>query len=321
MITYALITLAVLIVLELAYFAVAKHFNIVDRPNERSSHHKEVLLGGGVIFFLSVAYYFFTHQFAFPLFFTGLALLTVISFVDDLRGLSSWLRLLAQLGAISVAFYLQLNGIDLWKIILIVIVFTGILNVYNFMDGINGMLAAYSLVVMGTFGYIELFELHFVDPAFLLTLMLAVLVFGFFNFRRQARCFSGDVGSIAMGFITLFLLVSFVKASPSASPSVSYLTLIIVFLADGVLTITKRFLTGKNIFEPHREHLYETLVNELKVPHIAVSSGYAVLQFVINVGYFIVADKNLYCFVCTVLLVLAYGLYFFFFNRKMAAEK
>ena len=120
-----------------------------------------------------------------------------------------------------------------------------------------------------------------------------------------------------MGLIVLFLLVSYVKAMPSASPSVSYLTFIIVFLADGGLTLLKRYLNGRNVFQPHREHLYETLVNELHVPHLRVAVGYALLQLLINVGFFLVADKNLYIFVCMVFLVLFYGLFFFYLNRKM----
>ncbi len=314
---YSLIAFVVLLALELLYFVVARRFHVVDRPNERSSHKKVTLRGAGVVFYLAVLLYSLTHGMAFYHFLIGASLLAVVCYADDVRDVPSWLRMLTQLAALIVAFYIPVQGIELWKILLIIIVFTGILNIFNFLDGINGMLAAYSLVVVGTFGYIDLFQIHFVDFEFIVTVFASILVFGFFNFRNHARCFSGDVGSVVMGLIVLFLLVSYVKAMPSASPSVSYLTFIIVFLADGGLTLLKRYLNGRNVFQPHREHLYETLVNELHVPHLRVAVGYALLQLLINVGFFLVADKNLYIFVCMVFLVLFYGLFFFYLNRKM----
>ena len=313
---YSLIAFVVLLALELLYFVVARRFHVVDRPNERSSHTKVTLRGAGVVFYFAVLLYSLAHGMAFAHFLIGASLLAVVCYVDDVRDVPSWLRMIAQLTALVVAFYIPVQGIELWKILLIIIVFTGILNIVNFMDGINGMLAAYSLVVVGTFGYIELFQIHFIDFEFIVTVLASIIVFGIFNFRKQARCFSGDVGSVVMGLIILFLLVSYVKAMPSASPSVSYLTFIIVFLADGGLTLLKRYLNGRNVFQPHREHLYETLVNELHVPHLRVAVGYALLQLLINVGFFLVADKNLYIFVCMVVLVLFYGLFFFYYNKK-----
>lgn len=313
---YYLFAFIALLLLELLYFRLARMFNIVDTPNYRSSHTRPVLLGGGIIFFLSLLFYFFTNQFSFPFFMMGATVVAVVSFVDDLRGVPSYLRLLAQVLAIGLCFGMQVVGMELWKDLLIMIVFVAVLNIFNFMDGINGMLALSSLVFLATFGLMDLFLLPFIDIRFIVTVFLSVLLFAFFNCRRKARCFSGDVGSVVMGLIVLFVLVSYVKASPSATPSVSYLTFVMVFLADGGLTVLKRFLNGKNIFQPHREHMYETLVNELKVPHLKVSVGYALVQAAINGGYFLVSDKNLYCFVCAVLLVLVYGLFFFFFNRK-----
>ena len=313
---YYIIATVAIIALELLYFFVAKKFHIVDRPNERSSHHKEVLLGAGIIFYLALLFYSLTNGIPYPNFLIGLSALAIISYIDDLRQLPSWLRLFAQLFAVLFSFWFDINALEIWQIMLLVIVFAGILNIYNFMDGINGMLAAYSLVVVGTFGYLDLFETPFIEPEFIATVVIAILVFGFFNFRTKARCFSGDVGSISMGLIILFFLVRYVKAIPSEGINVSTLCFIIVFLADGGLTIAKRFLSGRNILAAHREHAYETMVNDLKVPHLCVSAGYALLQLIINIGYIMVADKNLYTLIVAFLLVVAYGLFFFFGNRS-----
>lgn len=312
---YIIATIAV-IALELLYFFLAKKFHIVDRPNERSSHHKVVLLGAGIIFYLAVLFYSLTNGIPYPNFLIGLSVLAIISYIDDLRPMPAWLRLFAQLFAVLISFWLDVYALEIWQIVLLVVVFSGILNIYNFMDGINGMLAAYSLVVVGTFGYIDLFDHRFVELQFIATVMIAILVFGFFNFRTKARCFSGDVGSISMGLIILFLLVRYVQSVPGGGYNVSRLCFVIVFLADGGLTIAKRFLSGRNILAAHREHAYETMVNDLKVPHLYVSAGYALLQLVINVGYIMVADKNLYTLVVAFMLVVAYGLFFFFGNRS-----
>ena len=322
---YYILSAFALIALELFYFFLAKKFHIVDRPNERSSHHRVVLLGAGVIFYLAVLFYSLTH-FSSSLcaagmphllgFLIGISALAIISYVDDLHPLPSWLRLITQLAAVVVTFWGDIFAIEIWQLLLLVVLFTGILNVYNFMDGINGMLAAYSLVVVGTMGYIDLFVIPFVDIELIATIMIAILIFGFFNFRTKARCFSGDVGSITMGLIVLFLLVRYVKALPETGVSVSILCLISVFLADGLLTVAKRFLSGRNIFEAHREHAYETMVNELKIPHLYVATGYALLQLIINVGYLMVPDKNLYTLIVALFLVLFYGLFFFYCNKR-----
>ena len=312
---YYIITIVALLAFELLYFWVAKRLHIVDRPNERSSHHRVALLGAGILFYFAILFYSCTHGFPYPRFLIGATLLAVVCYADDLRPLPSWLRMAVQIAAVVMMLYSSLPTLQIWQTLLTVIVFVAILNVYNFMDGINGMLAAYSLVVLGTFAYMALSIQNFIDIEFLATLFIALLIFAFFNFRTNARCFSGDVGSIVMGLTVVFLLTRYDAAIPDNGENVSYMCFIIVFLADGLLTVAKRFLNGKNILEAHREHMYETLVNNLHVPHLRVAASYALLQAAINVGYFLVPDKNLYTFVVALLLVLAYGLFFFYCRR------
>lgn len=313
---YYIIAFITIVALELLYFWVAGRMNIVDRPNERSSHRKPVLLGGGIIFWLAVLFWSLTHGLAYGSFVVGLSMLAIVSYVDDLRPLPSWLRMIVQAGAVVVSFWGDIHALELWQLVLFVVLFVGVLNVYNFLDGINGMLAGYSLVVAGTFLFIDIFMRRFIELDLAVTMVFSVLVFGFFNFRKKARCFSGDVGSICMGLIVLFLMVRYVQSVPGTGLNVSRICFIIVFLADGLLTVAKRFLSGRNILEAHREHAYETMVNELGIPHLYVSGGYALLQLIINVGYLLVEDKNLYTLVVALLLVLAYGLFFFYCNKK-----
>lgn len=316
-----LIALVVLAALELLYFAIAKKFNIVDRPNERSSHTRVTLLGGGIIFFFSVLYFAFTSHFAYPWFLLGLSLVALVSYIDDICDISSLLRMGVQLMAFLLILY-QFHVFDLapWKIVAVLVIAIGTINIYNFMDGINGMLAAYSLVVLGTFAYINRYVLAFVQMDLILLPMIAIMVFGFFNFRHKARCFSGDVGSIVMGCLVLFLIGRLIQATPTSNAEISYLVFISVYLADGGFTILKRMLRGENILKPHREHLYETLCNEMHVPHLCVSSSYALLQLAINVAYFLVPDRNLYAVCVGIGLMCAYSAVFFFYKQKMERQ-
>ena len=313
---YYIVATIAIIAFELLYFSAAKRFHIVDRPNERSSHHRVALLGAGIVFYFAVLFYSLTHGLAFHNFLIAITVLAAVSFVDDLHPLPSWLRLFAQLAAVLLTFWTDISAIAPWQLVVLIVFFTGVLNIYNFMDGINGMLAAYSFVVVGTFGYLDLFEHPFVDFEFIASVLIAIVVFGFFNFRTNARCFAGDVGSICMGLVVLFLLVRYVNSIPGSGLNVSRICFIIVFLADGFLTVAKRFLSGRNIFAAHREHAYETMVNDLHVPYLAVSTGYALLQLAINIGYILVEDKNFYTIAVALVLVLAYGLFFFFGNRS-----
>ena len=313
---YYIVATIAIIAFELLYFSVARRFHIVDRPNERSSHHRVALLGAGIVFYFAVLFYSLTHGLAFHNFLIAITVLAVVSFVDDLHPLPSWLRLFTQIATVLLTFWTDISAIAPWQLVVLIVFFTGVLNIYNFMDGINGMLAAYSFVVVGTFGYLDLFVHPFVDFEFIASVLVAIVVFGFFNFRTNARCFAGDVGSISMGLIVLFLLVRYVNSFPGSGLNVSRICFVIVFLADGFLTVAKRFLSGRNIFAAHREHAYETMVNDLHVPYLAVSTGYALLQLAINIGYILVEDKNFYTIAVALILILAYGLFFFFGNRS-----
>ena len=139
---YFIIATIAIIALELLYFLEAKRFHIVDRPNERSSHHRVALLGAGIIFYLAVLFYSLTHGLAFHNFLIAITVLAVVSFVDDLHPLPFWLRLFTQIAAVLLTFWIDISDIAPWQLVVLIVFFTGVLNIYNFMDGINGMLAA-----------------------------------------------------------------------------------------------------------------------------------------------------------------------------------
>jgi len=294
-----------LFVAELAYFRVANHFNIIDKPNQRSSHTRITLRGGGVVFYIGALLYFVLQGFQYPWFIGGLTMLSLISFADDVRPQSSKLRLLIHFTAMGLMFY-QWGLFELpWYFsVCALVVSTGILNAYNFMDGINGITGGYSLVVAGALLYINIYRVQFIDNELIYYVILSLLVFNYFNFRTKARCFAGDVGSISIAFILLFLLGKLIIATND----ISYIVLLGVYGVDTVLTIIRRLLLKENIFEAHRKHVYQLLANEMKMPHVWVSTIYASLQALIIVG-FLLLESYSYWYPCVVVAVLAIGWY------------
>ena len=294
-----------LFVAELAYFRVANYFNIIDKPNQRSSHTRITLRGGGVVFYIGALLYFVLQGFQYPWFFGGLTMLSLISFADDVRPQSSKLRLLIHFTAMGLMFY-QWGLFELpWYFsVCALVVSTGILNAYNFMDGINGITGGYSLVVAVALLYINIYRVRFIDNELIYYVILSLLVFNYFNFRTKARCFAGDVGSISIAFILLFLLGKLIIATND----ISYIVLLGVYGVDTVLTIIRRLLLKENIFEAHRKHVYQLLANEMKIPHVWVSTIYVSLQALIIVG-FMLLGPNSYWYLGVVVAVLAIGWY------------
>ncbi|MGL5563743.1 MAG: MraY family glycosyltransferase [Tannerellaceae bacterium] len=294
-----------LLVAELAYFGIANRFNIIDKPNNRSSHTRVTLRGGGIIFLIGVLLFQCFYGPQYLLFTGGLVLISGISFVDDIRPLSSNLRLLVQFTAMLLMFYEWglFGTFPIWYVIPAFIFCTGIINAYNFMDGINGITGGYSLVTLTTLAYINYAVTPFVDPQLLYVTIAAAMVFCFFNFRKKARCFAGDVGSVGIAFVILFALGKLILLTSDFS----YILLLAVYGADSVLTIVHRIKLGEKLTEPHRKHAYQLLANEIGFPHVSVSALYMSLQMVINTGLLSLGHFTyLFCAVVLLVLTLAY---------------
>lgn len=303
--TYLIIFL-LLLAAELIYFKIADKCNIIDKPNERSSHSTVVLRGGGIIFLLGAWVWSAFFGFQYPWFLAGLTLVSVVSFIDDIKSLPDSARLVVQFAAALMAFY-QMNILhwNMWWVVLIaLVVYVGITNVYNFMDGINGITAGYSLAVLVPL--LLLNEGRFVDPSLIIVSILSVLVFCVFNFRPKgkAKCFAGDVGSIGIAFIILFVLGSVIIKTGD----VTYLLLLIVYGVDACLTICHRILLHENLGEAHRKHVYQIMANELKIGHMKVTSLYMLLQLAISLVFIYLIPNTVlahWIYLVAVLLVLA----------------
>ena len=281
MITYFIIFI-LLFVAEFLYFRIADKCNIIDKPNERSSHSTIVLRGGGIIFLISVWIWGAFFGFQYPWFLVGLTLVAGISFVDDIHSLPDSVRLVAQFAAAAMAFYqLGILHWSMWWIILLaLIVYVGATNVINFMDGINGITAGYSLAALIPLALVNINGV-FVEQSLIISTILASLVFCIFNFRPKgkAKCFAGDVGSIGIAFIILFLLGNVIIRTMD----ITWLIFLLVYGVDGCLTIVHRIMLHENLGEAHRKHAYQIMANELKVGHVKVALLYTVMQLVIFV--------------------------------------
>lgn len=283
MITYFIIFI-LLFVVEIVYFRIADKCNIIDKPNERSSHSTIVLRGGGILFLINAWVWSAFFGFQYPWFLAGLTLVAGVSFVDDIHSLPDSVRLVAQFVAASMAFYqLDILHWSMWWIILLsLIIYVGATNVINFMDGINGITAGYALAVLVTLALVNMNGV-FVEQSLIISTILASLVFCFFNFRPRgkARCFAGDVGSIGIAFIMLFLLGNVIIKTTD----ITWLIFLLVYGVDGCLTIAHRIMLHENLGEAHRKHAYQIMANELKIGHVKVTSLYMVMQLLISLGF------------------------------------
>lgn len=274
--------IALFFLLEQIYFRLADRFSIIDKPNHRSSHSDITIRGGGIIFPVAILTFYCLEGFHATYFWLifGLLPIAIVSFWDDIKPLATRIRLAIQLLSVSAIFYgLGLLSYPLIWIILGYILVIGTINAYNFMDGINGITGLYSLTFLISMVWLNQ-SLHFVSNNLIIGLLASLFVFLYFNFRQKAKCFAGDVGSVSMAFIVCFLLVSLILRTHQ----IAYLGFLMIYGLDAISTIIFRLIRSENIFEAHRSHFYQFLVNEKKKSALSVSAGYALAQLLLNMS-------------------------------------
>jgi UDP-N-acetylmuramyl pentapeptide phosphotransferase/UDP-N-acetylglucosamine-1-phosphate transferase len=278
-----LLYLPILTFLLLLYFRLAVQFKIIDRPNQRSSHSRITICGGGIIFPIALLLQALFSRFEYPLFTSGLVLISTVSFYDDLRPLSNKIRLLIHLIAVSLLFMqTDLLTYPVWIIILVYILVIGTINAYNFMDGINGITGSYSFITILSLYFINETHLVFVLKEWLIIVAISLLVFNFFNFRKKAKCFAGDVGSVSMAFIIIFFLLQLILKTGD----LKYIGFLLIYGIDSISTILFRLIRRENIFEAHRSHFYQHLANVKGWQHLWISSLYMIVQLIVNLLIF-----------------------------------
>ena len=314
---YILFALTFLL-MEVLYFYIADRYNIIDHPNERSSHSEVTLRGGGIIFPVAILCYSLYAGFENENFLLGLLCISFISFWDDIHTASSKLRIVFHLMAVTFLFFeLQMFQLPVWIILISYFLVIGTINAYNFMDGINGITGLYSMGIICTLLWLNQ-SLNFINHNFLIIPALALLVFLYFNFRHKARCFAGDVGSVSMAFIIIFALALLIIKTDQYL----YILLLAVYGVDTVLTILIRLFNRENIFDAHRSHAYQKLSNERGISHRLVAIIYASIQVLVNLLVIYVIGLNagyLFEIVFAVVLLLALSLLYTFARINVRA--
>ena len=304
--------LALLIAIELIYFKIADHFNIIDKPNNRSSHTAVTLRGGGIIFPIATIVAFGLGYASWALT-VAVVLVALVSFIDDIKPLSQLPRFATHVVAVGLVFYdLDLFIQSIWLLPVVFVMTIAWVNAFNFMDGINGITVLYALTAIAGFAFLSLNETHL--PV-LITMGLSCIAFALFNVRKKAKTFAGDVGSISMAlFLGYFMIKTIIE-----SGEISFILFFSVYGIDAVITILKRLLKKENIFEAHRSHLYQYLANEMGYSHIFVAVAYAILQLSINFLVLFLYNKGYLSFqIGLIILVL---LMFTYIGLRTKVEK
>jgi UDP-N-acetylmuramyl pentapeptide phosphotransferase/UDP-N-acetylglucosamine-1-phosphate transferase len=279
LVSNALFVIVFLFLAMIFYLKVANKYNIIDIPNQRSSHNYLTIRGGGIVFWLAgLLYSVFIYQESFY-FLIGLTLICAVSFWDDVSSLPNKVRILIHFFSVSLIFHsLGLFSLYPWWLILITFIFfVGIMNAYNFMDGINGITGLYSLAILIGLQYVNYWIVSFANPNFINYAILACLVFLFFNYRRHAKCFAGDIGSLGISFWIVTLLLQLMLKSNSFI----WMLFLAVYGIDSIYTVLHRLYLKQNIFEAHRLHFYQVLSNEKGISHLKVSALYAFVQLIV----------------------------------------
>lgn len=306
MILSYLIVFLFLLLIGLIYHRLAIKSGIVDTPNHRSSHTGVTVRGGGILFPLAVIFWWMTYDFPHTWMVLGMVWISVISLLDDMYTLSRKLRFGVQFLALSMAFYdLGVFESVNWYILpALYFVSLGIVNAVNFMDGINGISGLYSLVFFGSIlaihEYMPIFE-----EGLIRYIILSILAFLFFNLRKNALMFAGDIGSISLAFLIIYFLVQWFLVSQSWT----VILLLSVYGIDVAITMIGRRIRGENLLEPHRSHLYQLLANQLKIPHVNLALAYALLQGGLNLGLFIIPQHMPSSLLASLVLIALAGIY------------
>lgn len=299
-----------LVVLMLMYFKIAKAFKIVDIPNERSSHKKETIRGGAIIILISVIISYILDYLNWELTLC-ICFVSIVSFIDDIKGLHQLTRLATHIITVSsILFLLDIFDLAWYYQLTIICFYIFWINAYNFMDGINGIMILYSIVCLSTF----LFILKSNDTNFIILLIIASLVFAFFNVRIKAITFAGDVGSISLAVILGYLMLKLVIITEFWE----YLMIFSVFIIDSSITILIRLSKRQNIFKAHRSHLYQLLANELSINQLKISIIYATIQIFTNIIVIICINNEMRGYLALLLIIqlISYIILRYFVQKK-----
>ncbi|MGJ0363434.1 glycosyltransferase family 4 protein [Aliarcobacter cryaerophilus] len=296
--------------------------SLVATVNERSSHTTPTPHGGGIAlaitWFIGLFYLFITNQIEQNLFYALLfgAVISIVSFFDDIYELSPKIRLIAQ-SIVAIGGLYFLGGFEtltfgifdiqnpIFKNIFAFFMIIWFINLYNFLDGINGY-AGSEAIFLALAGFILFSGNHF------LVLAVTVLGFLFWNWNK-AKIFMGDVGSTLLGYnIAIFTIY---YANEQASNFWIWIILFGIYWFDATLTLIRRKLNKEKLSQAHKKHGYQRLTqsgwSHYKVTNYSIGLN-IILFFIV---YFV---SNI--FVAFILALIVLVLSMKFVDNKKAFE-
>ncbi|TAL72957.1 MAG: glycosyltransferase family 4 protein [Rhodanobacter sp.] len=267
---WPLLSLAIAIATVRGAIWYAMRHGMLDQPGRRRSHTVATPRGGGIGIVVACLV---TLPWAWgggdqapstvvrDALLAGVAMVATVGWLDDRHALPALPRLLVQLAACSLlALALIAEGLSYWWALPLVLAGTWSINLHNFMDGIDGLLAQQAMFVtagLGVLGWLAQ------QPGLSLAavcVFAACLGFWYFN-RSPARIFMGDAGSGSVGLLLFALSAVCATMAPRTLPAV--LVLSAAFVVDASLTLLSRMCRGRRWYTPHREHLYQWLARRL----------------------------------------------------------
>lgn len=296
--------LAILVIVEAAFVWGAHRVRTHRHPGALASP----IAGAGVVFMAAMLASCLWYDFPSPWLAAVFFMMSAICLIDDFNPLPVAPRFVAQVITAAATLYAaSLYSLPLWAGIPLLIAAVAYVNAYNFMDGINGMTALYSAVLLGFLLWVDLHMAWFAPPGAIIVMLMAIAVFAPLNVRPRAICFAGDVGSVTMGFFTLLLLCMLIMATGSAA----WLAAVAVYGVDACCTIVYRAMLRQPLTQSHKLHLYQRLTHSWGIPAVAVSAIYAAVQLAIDLALLAVAPaaRHFYLAAVVAALVAVYALF------------
>jgi len=239
---------------------ISKH--VLDQPNERSSHSVAIPRIGGVaiVIAITISWMVLGLESAWLLLLGLGGVIAAVSLIDDVRHVNIMIRLFIHFVAATVFIYFQFADADFHWLARLACIFAiaWMINLYNFMDGIDGLAGGMAFLGFAAYGFATAFFSN--DTTFAVAnfcISGAALAFLRFNFF-PAKIFMGDVGSTSLGFLAAAVgLYGFINGVwPIYFPVLVFLP----FIADASITLGKRIVSNKKIWQPHREHYYQRIL-------------------------------------------------------------
>lgn len=329
---------------------VVKYRNLMDNPNERSSHSDRTPTMGGIAFYVSIIFTIFFIRFYDSDYMainmvSGISMMFFLGLKDDLAGVNPSTKIIGQiLGTLILFFgtglhirsldnFLFINEIPFWfSIIFSCFIVMTIVNSFNLIDGINGSAAMVGIVIFACFSYI----FYLSDNNYYL--LFSILCIGFllaflrYNLSSKKKIFMGDTGSMVVGFIIGVLALKYLSLDPfelkkaHINPeSKMWVLLAIVFIPffDTTRVFIARTIRHGKPFKADRNHIHHVIIDYVGLTHGKASLLLAFINLIIFaiILYFNTLFPSTYIFVCLFFIFIGLVLILFYFNKNYITRK